>query len=428
MISVARNPHYHPLLAVAICLGLPSGSELWSATHDAQIDYRVASGTVHKLNLSMWSPDDATALRGAIVHSHGWMDPAGPEAKAEFQYRDEWRRMAREQGMALIGLRWTGGEPNGDTTPDHDPFETPRAVKDGIDALATNSGHPELRQAPLAFIGFSDGGGFSLRAAKYMESRCFAAVHLKGGRSIDYIANAPLTNRVPVFVCYGTLNTTTIPKIRDAFRKHRTNYGEPWFMLPDRDRDHVEEGDGMSFGMLFIDSMATRLVQGGGSTPGAPPTLRALSATGSFLGSNSDGGTWETLFQDTMPTVTPASARGNDPDLSWLPCKELAMPWQSVAANNRWGKMDAYFVTANVGEAKTITLTKGTDTASEIDWYVGLNKVSDGDGNQNSYLLKPSRAGVFPVHVRSRVAGVERSAGLTVIVVAGAPGSKPAWK
>lgn len=428
MKRVSIRPKHSFPVTVACCSLMACIVPIWSATTEAQVDYREASGVVQKLNLSMWAPDDATALRGAIVHSHGWMDPASSTARAEFQYRSEWRRMAREQGMALIGLRWTGGEPNGDTTPGYDPFDTPRAVKDGIDQLASNSGHSELRQAPLAFIGFSDGGGFSLRAAKYMETRCFAAVHLKGGRSIEYIANSPLTNRVPILACFGTLNTTTIPKIRDAFRKHRSNYGEPWMMIPDRDRDHVEEGDGISFGMLFIDSMATRLVQGGGTTLGTPPTLRALSATGSYLGSNSDGGTWDTLFQDTMPSFTPTSSYGTDPGMSWLPGQDLTMPWQSLAANNRWGKMDLYFDTAVVGTSKTITMTKGTEAASEIDWYIGTTKVADGSGNMNTYTFTPAQAGVYPIHVRSTVSGISRSAGLTVLIVEGAPGSQPNWK
>lgn len=414
-------------LLIAVFMATSLGCRLSAQTWEAQVEYKDVNDRTHKLNLSMWYADEVKALRGAIVHSHGMMPITGSRAKSGFQTIGEWQKMAREQGMALIGLRWTGGNPNGDVS-DHneDPKWTTQAARDGIDALAVQSGRTELKTAPLAFIGFSAGGGFALRAAKLMEDRCFAVVHLKGS-SIDFVANAALTSKVAAFVCYGELDTSRIPNIRDAFRNHRASYGEPWLMLPDRGQGHGEDGDGMSYGMLFIDSMANRLVHGGGSTPGTAPTLLALSASGSLFGSNGDGGTWQAMFQETMPTLSPADSFGTDPGLSWIPGEDLTMPWQSIAASNRWGKMAVYVDTATVGTAKTVEMIKGDDAASEIDWYIGSKKVADGKGDMTTFKFTPTSAGVYPVHVRATIAGVVRSSGLTVIIVEGKAGSKPGW-
>lgn len=401
------------------------GVQVFAETCEAYANYKDADGVVRRLNLSMWYSDEVKYLRGAIVHSHGMMPVTGNEARAEFQNRDEWRKVAREQGMALIGLRWTGGDPNGDLTTDVDPMWTPMAAKEGIDALADRSGHSELRDAPLAFIGFSAGGGFSLRAAKLLEDRCFAAVHLKS-ITISYVANAPLSSKVPVFICYGLLDVSRNAEIRHEFRDHRSRFGDPWMMLPDRDMDHTEAGDGSSYGLLFIDSMAKRLVTGGGISQSSARIV-PLTPVGSYLGSHSDGGTWQTMFQDAMPSIRAADSYGNDPGFSWIPGEVLAMAWQSVAANSRWGKMSVSFDTATVGRPKTVSLTKGEDVATEIDWYIGSDKVADGDGNMTSWTFTPTSAGVYPIHVRSEVAGVVRSSGLTVIVVDGGSGSRPAW-
>jgi regulation of enolase protein 1 (concanavalin A-like superfamily)/dienelactone hydrolase len=421
-----------------VCLSLFVGAHLWSATSESQVDYSVSATQTYKLNLSMWYPDDATALRGAIIYTHGLFTPANPvdtTKKSSFQTRTQWQKLAREEGMALIGLCFTHGDPNedvvqatGDVAPyaSRDPWLTPPALKNGIDALADASGHSELKTVPLAFYGFSAGSGFSVRAAKYFKDRAFAASHDKGA-SLDYSGDDDsYTDKVPCLISFGTTDGTRTA-VRDDFRFQRAR-GMPWFMFPDRGVGHQEDGDSHGFALLFIGRMAATRISGGGTTVGTGPTLAALSPTGSYQGTNSDGGTADTTFQDTMPTYSSATSYGTDAGTSWLPDEEIATAWQSVAANNRWGATTSYFVQATAGTATSITMSKGTDTATEIDWYVGTTKVFDGDGNATSYSFTPPKGGVYAVHARALVSGTWRSVGITVVVAAGASGSDPAWK
>ncbi len=104
-------------------------------------------GTVQEVNV--WVPGDVDVVRGVVINP----------GYAKLTSREDYQKFARTIGFALMGA---GLDRTGDM---------PAAVTQALEQAADELKHPELRNVPLAFGGFSAGGGQAIKLEVSMPAR-----------------------------------------------------------------------------------------------------------------------------------------------------------------------------------------------------------------------------------------------------------------
>lgn len=273
-----------------------------SATFDASAS--ISSGGT--LYLRMWVYDNSKPIRGVIVCTPGIV-PNGSDGRAYYTGRTMWRTVGQAHDFAIIGLYFSSSSGNPNSSGGL------QALINGLNSLATNSGHSEVRTVPICPYGFSGGGCFSVLLTQYVPTRVIAFAHNKGA-CISSANFSGIALGVPGFITYGENDTSRITAAINAFTLNRGNHAL-WALFVDLGQGHNECCNAEPLAVLYFDQLIERRLPAG-YIPGSNYTLVVLDENSGLLGNN-----------DTITVSSHASYNGNVYTASWLPNQTIADSW-----------------------------------------------------------------------------------------------------
>jgi pimeloyl-ACP methyl ester carboxylesterase len=185
------------------------------------------------------------------------------------------------------------------------------ALLDALSAFAKESGHAELSDIPIFFVGHSQGGCTAYGFSRVHGARVAGFLTMKGGCHNPGPALAAA--EVPGFFLIGALDEPHRRiNLTGVFEAGRAA-GARWALATDQ----FHHGPILDFDLMFdwIEAVLTARLP---ATVGAP--LRGITETVGWLGNRSTGA----ISPYTCYGATPSSA-------SWLPTRATALHWQRMA-------------------------------------------------------------------------------------------------
>ena len=275
------------------------------ATFDVVIP---AGANFDKAAFRLWLPSGVRDIQGIVVLTPG-SNGDGRDAVQD----TVWRQFAVRHRLALVASQLT------DMPHDQGFIEhyvevskgSGQAFLDGLSALAAQSKHPELANAPLLLWGMSAGGQFNYEFVAWKPERVLAFVVNKGG--IYYTALAPPAARsVPGMLFVGgkdlEFRTNTIVGLFAVNRRA----GALWALANEPSAAHIV-GRSRDVALVFFeDVLGLR-----GSADGTAP--RAITERIGFIG-DLKAHTFAPLGDGKVPGVPTA----------WLPTERVANAWRAM--------------------------------------------------------------------------------------------------
>jgi hypothetical protein len=229
-----------------------------------------------------------------------------------------WRTLSETSECALLYLRLGTIHP--------EPAAGDAFVRDaaagGADALlailqrlAEQSGHPELKYAPLLHWGGSAGAGFGTTFAQLHPERTIAFIryhaHLR-----DWSPNIKVLKDIPALLIAGGNDETAGTEDAERLWKNGRSVGAPWTFAVEPGAPHRDDQTLVDSQQLIIPWIAAVLRQ---RLERGSMRLRAVTENSGWLGNN-----------HTNEVAPYATFPGLKPEASWLPDEVTARGWRSV--------------------------------------------------------------------------------------------------
>jgi dienelactone hydrolase len=320
----------------------------------------------------MWVPPNLSLIRGIVVYGNG----AGADYR-DAVYAPWLRQFAQVHGFALIGTSlWgnlSGSEIN--TWDIH------------VAALAAASGHAELKNAPLAPMGFSNGGQMSYGFNALRPEKTIAFITNKGC-CYNNLLPSTAALKTPGILIAGELDTVVRrDNIRNLFLNNRAR-GALWAWVEQEGVGHSGLADEL---ILPFMAEAIRLRYPANQVPTATSgvTLLAVNETSGWL---ADQTTWKSGLTQIAPY---SQYPGNKQSAGWLLNDNVAFAYRAFSTYQHEASLD--FVNplqfpspipleVNVGSSVPTSVKFRLDLSELPGW----TKVELFDGAQLVLQLMPS--------------------------------------
>ncbi len=275
----------------------------------------------------LWIPPGVTTVKTLWIESPGCCGVSD----GTWDYHPHYRNFARAYDMAIVG---------------HDYQTNAQAVAAGINQLADDSGHPELKTMPVVIYGFSAGSKWTSSFVSAFPGRVIAFVADAYSTPNDIAAGS---RGVPgLFVC-GASNDLCTASIVGQMQTARTA-GARFGFLEKEKLGHAELGTFFTFMPFFHRAFANRF---------ANRTLPLLAVDDSKAWLIQTG-SWNDTVNLTgpvpMPKIFPiAELQGNVRDTGWLMDKDTAFVAAAYTGFRRAVHITPIF-DAVEGDSRTVTV------------------------------------------------------------------------
>ncbi len=318
----------------------------------------------------MWVPPAVQTIRGIVIYGNG----AGADERdaAEVPWLQQFAQL---HGFALIATSmWgnlAGSEIN--TWDAH------------LAALATQSGHPELRNAPWAPIGFSNGGQMSYGFNAVRPEKTIAFITNKGCCYNNTLPPAASLN-TPGILIAGELDTSVRrDSIRTLFNNNRAR-GALWSWVEQEGMAH--EGLAHELMIPFMDE-AIRLRYPANQVPTATTGVTLLNVT-STNGWLADQTTWHSGLTKVSPYN---QYLGNKQTAGWLLDDNVAYEYRAFSTYNHQATLS--FAQQPYPGLMPLEISFGYSTGNlalklDLSNVVGWTNLEIVDGAQQLLQLTPS--------------------------------------
>lgn len=294
-------------------------------------------------DFALWVPDGAKQLRGLVVISrHG---------SGESLYLDEqMRQLAAKLKLGLLGMI-------GDSV---QRGVAPGVLEEALAKLADQSGHEEVKSAPIITFGMSNGTGFSCGypcmqpervigwiafhpGSDLLFSRQFDADRVREAVAQDpdtkwLLSNPPPLYSIPGLVVVGEVDELAGFKKPDpekpigntllAFENARREHDALMQFVVEPGVDHGHNGSkSWTIVLEFIEAIA-KLRLPSQQAAGEVPTPKAVNRKISWLGKDWEQSVGGGQQLEIMPS---GSFKGDRGKTSWLPTREYARKWQEFS-------------------------------------------------------------------------------------------------
>ena len=261
----------------------------------------------------LWYPADVATLRGVAL-----LVPGSNGDGRSMTEDPMWQEFAIRHNFALLGLHLTDQRHEQMFLEAYvDVSEgSGQAVLEALSALAGESGHPELAEAPWVSWGMSAGGQFSYEMAVWKPERTIAFILNKGG--VYYSALAPqAAQQVPGMFFVGETDMAFRNDIiRGIFSMNR-RAGALWGLLEEPGVGHEVNRSRDLAVVLFDDVIPLRL--SGTAASNGKTELLPLDAASGYYGS-----------LDSWAFGPAAEAERPRVPMAWLPTERVAKAWRSI--------------------------------------------------------------------------------------------------
>lgn len=321
---------------------------------------------------SIFIPDGIETLRGVVLNPFH-------EATVE---QEHWRTAAAHWGFALAGANLFGVRKD----------DLGKATLEGLQSLATASGHPELAHAPLCLVGMSAGGGMCATLTASIPDRVIASapVCLEVGPTND------AARKIPMLTIFGERDGRQMEKLDAKFPEAR-EAGAHWGLAVQWGRKH-EFHKANNLVMPFFDAAIRTRYPAKLSPANGPVGLLPAPAQSAWLGVKSEWG--------EQPATIQAATDANKLEASatcWFPDSNTAHVWQAFVTKKP--KIRILDPPELGGGQKLIIHRTGENLAVKIDISkeVTLEKitlrfgdrvVAEGDGVAREFTVKNLRPGI----------------------------------
>ena len=265
-------------------------------------------------NYAMYVPAGAGGLRAVIIAlggptTSGFVtgDRIAPQDKPLLEESLQsvgagLRALAASRRVALLGANVVLEDGSGSDV----------ALFAAITAIAAQSGHPELADAPFLAFGISAGARESSGLVSRFPGR---AIGLLGWHpaGVSMLAD-PAAMAVPTLLLQAEFDETVYPAVPAAFTDNRSR-GALWALVVEPGIDHDDATSAASATVMgwISDALGRRLPAGAGDP------LVGLSQESGWLGD-----------QSTLEIAAWADYPGERTEASWLPSRSMAEAWQAL--------------------------------------------------------------------------------------------------
>jgi hypothetical protein len=180
-----------------------------------------------------------------------------------------------------------------------------------LQRVAEESGHPEVKDAPLLLFGYSVSGLLPQFFALAHPQRTIAAIGYTGG----FDGDMTVVSHIPMLVVVGGKDPANDGTSEILWKKGRAA-GAPWTYAVQADAGHGGDADFIKATELMVPWISAVLRQRLPTDDGA---LRAVTDGSAWLGNNQTG--------EIAPV---GSFAGSKTDASWLPDEQTARAWRTV--------------------------------------------------------------------------------------------------
>lgn len=291
---------------------------------------------------SCWLPDTKKNLRGAIIHQHGCTS-ATPEKQPPVTLDSHWRALARKHDCALISPMY---RVNGTCDDWNDPESgSERALLSALAHFASQSGHPELTNAPWLLWGHSGGSSWGAQMIVRHPQRILAA-SFRGGASKQFGAPdfrakfAAATRDLPLLLVWGRREAVPASRhfvswapMNTMFAELRARGGKVGRLI-DPESEHGC-GNSRLVVIPFFDAVL------------GEPSAKAVFVECSSLERREDN-----------------SANRANPALAWLPSEALARLWREYSQHGTVRPAHSQLL------APSLAATRTDSGAIKLTWRV----------------------------------------------------------
>jgi hypothetical protein len=248
-------------------------------------------------------PPAVARLRGALVVLPGSGGDMRPFITAERE-GGPYAGLAEKHGLALVGAAAGTG-----------------VQLRALEAIALESGRPELATAPLLLAGYSEGACFAFRSSIENAERIIGALVMKAAwttcAASGELDAAPL-RAVPVYILVGEFENPPVPTA--LFEEHRAE-GAVWAIAVQKGKGHEAPGpDDDPWIIEWLDAVLTYRLPGGDAS-GTAATLRPIPVASGWLGD-----------RFSLAIARHDCYAGDALAASWLPSERSARQWQSIVS------------------------------------------------------------------------------------------------
>ena len=279
-----------------------------------------------------WLPERSEPLRGTLLlipGRHG--DGRGMAGDAA------WQGLANDIGFAIIACQFADGDPflyQGDPQ-----GEVSKCINSTAEHLATESNHPELAKAPLAFWGMSAGSNVSECYCSKFPQRVAAFVSSSGTRGPGGLV--PGKAEIPMFFAEGAKDKPDW--VKDSLKNIEagTKLHAPWTLAFQKNEGHGTPRSKAAAIQFLKSAVNMRFIPpaAGGATPSifksqlptfshpsttaasAPAQLHKIDLQAGWLGD-----------PETYEVASYSNFKGNKAKAIWLPDEATANTWREYLA------------------------------------------------------------------------------------------------
>jgi hypothetical protein len=277
-----------------------------------------------------------------------------------------WQALATKWNYGLLGITFTtrgGAEPYYQAEKG-----SGEALLSALKRSADESEHSELKDAPIAILGHSQGGGFAFHFACWQPQRTVAFATIKGGYYVAKPTDA--ARNVPGLLCAGELDEEFRKKnIRALFN---ANPESRWCFVMEPDSGHDPDRT-LDLIVPFFDAIIRGKLDPLRANPDtlelAPPTATAESP-GAWLPNPEVAETWLRLAKRSLPEsgLKLQIADGSPPQIAEVPGTHdfgkvqdnhtpdpAVFPVFHVPNGPQWDTVRAYSLKGRVSSTATTT-------------------------------------------------------------------------
>ncbi len=324
--------------------------------------------------MAIWIPPDVKTLRGAVVNPF----------YEKTVHQAHWRAAVSQWDFALVGANLFGVKKD----------EHADTIARGLEQLGKVSGHPELKHAPLCFVGMSIGGGLSSRLTEAMPNRTIAAAPV----CLEVGPRDEASRRVPMVTIFGERDGKQMEKLFAKLPDQRAQHAQ-WSIAVQWRKKH-EFARANNLAMPWFDHAIRVRYPASQSPAEGPVTLKTLDVSKGWLG-NAD--TWS---QQPPDIASFNNYKGDKSKACWFPNRYLAATWRSFVSKDSpiqikqpIGMGDGGFVAHQAGEPiKVIVNVKPPWNDATLVLHTGDKELTLLNGSEVNVKLKP---GIHALHVHA---------------------------
>jgi pimeloyl-ACP methyl ester carboxylesterase len=214
------------------------------------------------------------------------------------------------------------------------------ALLRALDQFADQTGHRELSNARMIFLGFSGAGSLCARLVAMLPERTVAAILSSPGHydpiGIDTVNLDQQMILVPELIIAGGADKVSgTARPYEYFRKYRRQ-GAPWAFVIQNGSPHCCTANATELIILWLDAIVKQRVSHMSKTLRQVDRKRGWLTTFKAEETDTTDGFGLKTFNAAEPVLRPVQRRGREiPDAGWLPNRATARLWLTFISEPR---------------------------------------------------------------------------------------------